>query len=102
MEAKKNYPLLRKAALAIAYDNGFINRTCTESKWMGQVDAYIATENEKALTESEAILAQLSESELNEVACGDVDEAGALLMAKKFDCIQVNTLEAILDGVFNL
>jgi hypothetical protein len=96
------YPLLRKAALAIAYDNGFINRICAEAEWMERVDAYLSSETEKALTESEEILSQLLDGELNKVACGDMDESDALLTEKKFDRIQVNTLQAILDGVLSL
>lgn len=95
------YPLLRQAALDIAYDNGYVNRTSTEAEWMAGAESVVREETEKALSESEAVLAGLTREERRQIACGDCDAADSLL-EKTCDDIRANTLIAILNGFFEV
>lgn len=70
------YPGLRRAALEIAYDNGMVNRTTTEEKWLTSLDPIVgATGVDHAdLQAMSEFIDTLTEEELNELCCGGQGE----------------------------
>lgn len=76
------YPGIYRAALAIAIDNGGINRWRSKENMQGEYSTWLRQQhqqNAEFLKAASDWLAALSEEDLETVACGEHTEAEALL-----------------------
>lgn len=71
------YPAIQKAALAIAYDNGMVNRGTTEAEFLHRVDKVL--QHEPQLKAVESVLASFTEEQLDTLCTGEEQEQLALL-----------------------
>lgn len=78
-----SYPNIKRAALAIGYDNGMIHRECSESKYLAQAEqgviTWLARMGNVAVARSrlanvEAALGALDDAQLDALCCGGEGE----------------------------
>lgn len=69
-----SFPYIQKAAELIWFDNGMVNRLEPLESKLELFDAWLIQQPEVNLMRIESELAQLSESELNTVCCGEESE----------------------------
>lgn len=81
MSAIEKWPGLKRAALEIAYDNGMINRCCSEDDWLRSLDQVLGAEGvyDADLERWSEWLLTLSEDELSTVAAGEESEMLAIM-----------------------
>lgn len=81
MSLIERWPGLKKAALEIAYDNGMINRCCSEDDWLRSLDPVLGADGvyDTDLECWSDWLLTLSEDELSVVAAGEETEMLAIM-----------------------
>jgi len=97
------FPTIKKAALAIAYDNGMINRFEPEEKYLDACLSVIGAEGvyEEDIIALEEFLSGLSETDFNNVCYGDsVDMEAVEAQAPKNS--DGHALTGILEDFFNV
>lgn len=84
-ERPTQYPGIRRAALAIAYDNGGINRYRSERQMFDEFERWITHQPADILPAIDAWLLDLSDEHLNLICAGDeVEQAEILQSAPPF------------------
>jgi hypothetical protein len=73
------YPGIRRAALAISYDNGGINAIRSEKQMLRELALFLERQPAEILANIDAWLSSLSDDDLNTICCGEVSEADRLL-----------------------
>lgn len=73
----ERWPGIRKAALEIAYDNGMINRECSEDAWLKSLDPVLGAEGvtDEDLDRLDAWLLGLSDADLDTLCSGEERDA---------------------------
>jgi hypothetical protein len=77
------FPLIKKAALVIAYDSGMINRTETEAEWLGRTESVLASCDDVDLLALDNWLAALTTDEFETVSAGCQDDVETLEILRK-------------------
>lgn len=72
------YPGIKRAVLAIAYDNGGINRYRTEKDMLRELESFLVRQPSEILPDIDRWLASLSDDDLQTVCCGEHDDQLAL------------------------
>lgn len=73
------YPGIKKAALEIAYDNGAVNRGCTEEAVLKRLDDFLTNNEEIDLKAIDEWLEGLEPEALNILCCGDSGDIAHLV-----------------------
>lgn len=70
------HPTIHKAALMLAYDNGMINRFCSEASYLtNSVAPVLGSVDEADLDALDGWLANLTDTDLEVVICGEYEAA---------------------------
>ena len=93
---------IKAAALAIAYDNGQINRFCSEETRLKKVDEVIGADGVDLadLIKIDTYLLSLSEQQMNDLCCGELGEEPQEAVLDGFQLITGLDRE-MLDGLLN-
>lgn len=70
---------ITRAARAIAYDNGGVNRTRSELQMLRDLSRWLDKQPQEPLTDIDAWLSRLSDDDLETVCAGEASEAAVLL-----------------------
>lgn len=74
-----SFPGIKRAALAIAYDNGGINCTRSQKRMLGEFRRWLEKQPQEPLPEIDAWLASLSDDDLETFCAGEHSEMMALM-----------------------
>lgn len=92
------YLHIESAIKELAYDNGCINRHCTEDEYLKRVlGELIAITSERDLGETETFLSWLNPEQLNNFMCGEDMDRKALLLVE-----QAEIADRVLESVCRL
>jgi hypothetical protein len=96
------YPNLKRVALEIAYDNGMINRFCTEELFLKSLDPIIGAEGtyHADLVVWDEWLGTLTDEQIQIVAAGEQTEMEEL-MADAPEPVEAHRDDASLGGLLN-
>lgn len=94
------YPSIKAVALTMACSNDMINRLHTETQFLEDTDAVLASFDEADLRALDAWLATLSDADRDTLADGEYDEAQAL-SAQGPSNAEGNVAEAVLEALFD-
>ena len=74
------FPGIKKVALEIAYDNGFIHRDCTEEAWLESLDPVLGATgvDETDLIMLDDFCTSLSDEDVTTLAAGEFTEQVAV------------------------
>lgn len=81
----ENFPGIQEVALAIALDNGMINRNRSKESFLAECDNVLATRSNGDLISLEAWVQTLTPEEREELAAGEDDEIEILEAASPRD-----------------
>lgn len=94
-----SFPAVRRAALAIAYDNGMINRLEPQGAFLAKMETLICIpEYDDDLAAIETWLAALTDEQLEIYCNGDVDSAERLAISKN----EPRSINCLLSDIFEL
>jgi hypothetical protein len=101
VQSIQSYPNLKRVALELAYDNGMINRCCSEELWLSSIEPIIGAEGvyHEDLVAWDAWLGTLTDEEIQTVACGETSDMEKI-MANAPESVSSND-EASLNGLLN-
>lgn len=95
-------PTTKRAALLIAYDNGFINRLCSEQAWLEMAEEALIEYQPTTLDAVETILSKLSKEDLETVCTGKYDEQRkALKSICGVNEHDIRTIDVLLGDIFD-
>lgn len=71
---------IKRVALEIAYDNGLINRNCTERNWLDSLDPVLGADgvDHADLAVLDVWCMTLTDEEVIDLACGEQDDMKAV------------------------
>jgi len=81
MSQNPAYPGIARAALAIALDNGGINRGRTVAKQRRDLERFLAKRPDEMLLPIDAWLSKLTDEQMSVICCGEHEEMRAALVA---------------------
>ena len=96
------YPHIKRVALEIAYDNGMVNRFCTEEMFLKSLDPIIGAEGtyHADLAVWDSWLSERTDDEIQIIACGESSEMDALMEGAP-DPVEAHHDDASLTGLLN-
>lgn len=100
MQTLDNYPGLKKAALEIAYDNGMINRNCTEEQYTRSTDPIIGAESvyDEDLKIWSDWIDNLNDEDLSTLCCGESCEMEEIISKAP----KAEFLDGLLNDLFDI
>ena len=83
---------IRHAALAIAYDNGMINRECSETEFLHRCDSVVGADgvDYADLVKMDTFLRTLTDEQMDELCAGEETEQSVVLSLYEGDREQLN------------
>ena len=95
------YPSIKEAALNIAYENGVVNRTTTETEVLENLDEIIDSHNNEDLNTIDRWLCGLDEVDFENLTTGDVDSAEFIMEGCPMDAGDNFNLSVIITDIFD-
>lgn len=81
MKLSRRYSNISRAALAISYDNGGINRDRPKTRMLATLDQFLAAQDGDSLPRIDAWLATLSADDMETVCAGEETDRLAILQS---------------------
>ncbi len=92
------YPAIRAAAVAIAYDNGMVNRDCTEANFLARASKALDGLTTDDLIGIDITLASLPQHQLETLCSGEEQEQRAILAGRSYATQIHQLLENFFDA----
>lgn len=93
-----DYPGIRTAALAIAHDNGMINRDCTEANFFARANTALEGYSTDDIIGIDIVLSGLTALQIGRLCAGEEHEQREVLAGNSYAALIHQLLENIFDA----